>query len=79
MITIKDFAYTVPAAVSAGSRLMVQNKDSTAHTVTLAGGASGKVIVQAGASATLTAPARAGRYPITCDFHGNMQATLVVS
>lgn len=76
-ITIKDFMYTVPASVKGGSILTVVNADSQAHTVTLQGGS--KVTVPGGATTHLTAPSKPGSYPITCDFHGNMHATLVVS
>ncbi len=77
VITIKNFAYTVPASVKAGSTVMVKNADDTAHTVTLKG--SPGLVVQPGATATLTAPAKPGTYAITCDFHGNMKANLVVA
>ncbi len=77
LITIKNFAYTVPASVKAGSTVMVKNADGTAHTVTLKGLPG--LVVQPGATATLTAPAKPGTYAITCDFHGNMKADLVVA
>ena len=77
VLTIKNFMYIVPASVKAGSTVMVKNVDGTAHTVTIKG--SPALIVQPGATATLTAPAKPGTYPITCDFHGNMKADLVVS
>lgn len=76
-IRIKNFMYTVPATVKGGSILTVVNADSQAHTVTVQGGS--KVTVAGGATTHLTAPTTPGRYPITCDFHGNMHATLVVT
>ena len=78
-ITIRNFAYDVPAAVPAGAKIMVVNKDGEAHTVTLGGDAKLKVVVQGNSHATLTAPAKAGSYPVTCDFHGNMHGQLVVA
>lgn len=78
-ITIKNFAYAVPASVAAGAKIMVINKDGEAHTVTLGGDAKVKVVVQGGSNAMLTAPAKAGTYAITCDFHGNMHGQLVVA
>jgi len=78
VITIVDFEYAVPAAVPAGAKVLVTNRDSEAHTVTVQGGGDAKVVVQGGETATFTAPAQAGTYPIVCDFHGNMQAELVV-
>lgn len=78
-ITIKNFAYDVPASVPAGANVMIVNKDGEAHTVTLGGDAKVKVVVQGGSTGMLTAPAKAGNYPITCDFHGNMHGRLVVA
>ena len=77
-ITIKDFTYDVPATVRAGAKVMVVNKDGEAHTVTL-GGTNVNVVIQGGATVKLTAPAKAGKYKIGCDFHGNMAAVLVVT
>ncbi len=77
VLTIKNFMYTVPSSVKAGSTVMVKNADGTAHTVTLKGMPG--LVVQPGATATLTAPAKPGKYSITCDFHGNMKADLVVT
>lgn len=76
-ITIKDFMYTVPATISAGSTITVINSDQVVHTLTLPGGS--KVTVPGGATGHITAPSKPGSYPITCDFHGNMHATLTVS
>lgn len=76
-LTIRDFAYAVPASVHPGAALTVVNKDGEAHTVTVAGGS--RVVVQGGATATLRAPSKPGTYKISCDFHGNMQGDLLVS
>jgi plastocyanin len=76
-IRIKNFMYAVPSSVKAGSALTVINDDNQAHTVTLQGGS--KVTVPGGSTAQLKAPSKPGSYPVTCDFHGNMHATLVVS
>lgn len=77
-ITIEDFEYGVPATVPAGAEVMVVNKDGEAHTVTL-GGTDVNVVVQGEATVKLTAPAKAGKYKIGCDFHGSMAAELVVT
>ena len=77
MITIKDFAYAVPASVPPGAEVKVVNKDGEAHTVTVAGGS--KVVVQGGSTGMLRAPMKAGTYKLSCDFHGNMHADLLVS
>ena len=76
-LTIRDFAYAVPASVHPGAALTVVNKDGEAHTVTVAGGS--RVVVQGGATATLHAPSKTGTYKISCDFHGNMHGDLLVS
>ena len=76
-LTIRDFAYAVPASVHPGATLTVVNKDGEAHTVTVAGGSG--VVVQGGATATLRAPFKPGTYKISCDFHGNMHGDLLVS
>ena len=76
-ITIRGFAYAVPASVPPGAAMTIVNKDGEAHTVTVAGGS--KVVVQAGMTATLRAPAKPGTYKLSCDFHGNMHGDLLVS
>jgi plastocyanin len=38
-----------------------------------------EVRVESGATATLTAPAKAGNYPYTCSFHPQMKGMLVVA
>jgi plastocyanin len=76
-ITIAGFDYDVPASVEAGAQVQVVNEDAEAHTVTLRGGGA-SLVVQAGSTATLTAPSRAGSWEIVCDFHAGMTDTLVV-
>jgi plastocyanin len=78
LITIKDFAFAVPAAVPAGATVQVKNDDTEAHTVTAdAGGFD--VMVAPGATATFTAPAMPGSVPFHCTYHSNMHGVLVVS
>jgi plastocyanin len=76
-ITIKSFAYAVPASVAPGATLTVINDDSVAHTFTLKSANVDKN-VDGGAKVTVTAPKSAGTYAITCDFHPNMHGNLVV-
>jgi len=76
-ITIKGFAYTVPASVTPGAKLSVTNNDGVAHTFTLKS-AKVDVNVAANGKATVTAPTAPGSYAITCDFHPNMHGNLVV-
>lgn len=78
-VTIKDFAYEVPSPVKGGTEVTVTNEDNETHSVTLGGGAKARVVVQGGATVTFAAPTKAGTYPISCDFHGNMHGELVVS
>ena len=77
LITIKDFKYTLPASVAPGAKVTVKNEDSQNHTVTSAG-AFDVNVTGGGGTATFTAPSKAGSYPISCTFHANMKATLVV-
>ena len=67
----------MPASVSPGAQVKVVNKDGEAHTVTVAGGS--KVVVQGGSTGMLRAPVKPGTYKLSCDFHGNMHAALLVS
>jgi plastocyanin len=76
-ITISDFAFTTPDSVSPGATVTVDNKDSTAHTVTADGGGSFDDQANAGIS-TFTAPDKPGSYPFHCNFHPGMHGTLVV-
>jgi len=77
-ISIKDFIFTVPASVPAGASITVTNNDSEAHTVTSKDGGFDVKVAGRGGTAQLTAPAKAGSYKLTCDFHANMAGTLVV-
>jgi plastocyanin len=79
MITINNFAFTVSGPAAAGSAVRVSNTDSTAHTVTADSGSSFNVTVQPGASATFTAPGKAGTYKFHCSFHSDMHGTLTVT
>lgn len=77
-ISIKDFMFTVPASVPAGASITVTNNDNEAHTVTSKDGGFDVKVAGHGGTAQLTAPAKAGSYALTCDFHANMMGTLVV-
>ncbi|MGN6608989.1 MAG: cupredoxin domain-containing protein [Jatrophihabitans sp.] len=78
MITIKDFAYGVPASVRPGSVVRVTNSDQVAHTVTADQGSAFDAAVDPGGSATFKAPNKPGRYKFHCTYHSNMHGTLVV-
>ncbi|HEV7524433.1 MAG TPA: cupredoxin domain-containing protein [Acidimicrobiia bacterium] len=63
--------------VKAGSTVTVKNTSSSQHTVTQDGGGF-KVTIDAGKTATFTAPA-AGSYKFHCNIHNFMKGTLTVS
>jgi plastocyanin len=77
-ITIQNFGFT-PLTVKPGATITVTNKDPVDHTVTADSGNAFNVPVAAGASATFTAPAKAGTYAYHCTIHPSMHGTLVVS
>ncbi|RNE67450.1 cupredoxin domain-containing protein [Cryobacterium tepidiphilum] len=78
MITIKNFAYDVPATVAPGATIMVTDADGTSHTITADDGKAFDLPVPGGGSATFTAPMKPGSYPFHCTYHANMHGVLVV-
>ena len=68
--------HTTP--VKAGSTATVKNDTDTTHTVSQDGGGF-DVTVDAGKTATFTAPAAAGSYKFHCNIHSFMRATLTVT
>ena len=79
-VGIKDFMFQPgDPTVAPGTKITVTNNDSTAHTMTAT---KGKVFdtgdIAAGASATFTAPSKAGDYPYDCTIHPFMTGTLTV-
>ena len=64
--------------VKAGSTVTVRNDASVTHTVTADGAGGFNVTVDAGKTATFTAPA-AGTYPFHCNIHSSMHGTLTVT
>ncbi|QYF91052.1 cupredoxin domain-containing protein [Arthrobacter sp. PAMC25284] len=77
-ITIKDFAYEMPASVAPGATITVTNEDTAPHTVTAKDGGAFNAQVAAGETATFTAPEEPGEYAIICTFHPRMSGTLIV-
>jgi plastocyanin len=77
-ITIDDaFAFKV-TPVAAGSTVTVKNDSSSQHTVTE--DTSGfNVTIDAGKTATFTAPDKAGTYKFHCNIHNFMKGTLTVT
>lgn len=79
VVTIKNFAYEVPASVQPGAMVKVTNSDQVAHTVTADQSDSlFNVTVDPGGSATFAAPSKPGSYKFHCTYHSNMHGTLVV-
>lgn len=77
-ITIKNYGFLVSGPVDPGERITVRNDDNVAHTVTADADAMFNVTVPASATATFTAPDKAGSYPFHCDYHAEMHGTLIV-
>jgi plastocyanin len=78
-ITIANFAFAKGATAKAGSTVTATNNDTTAHTVTSDDGSSFNVRVEAGKTATFTAPSKAGTYKFHCNIHSTMHGTLKVT
>ena len=78
VITIKNYGFSGPASVKPGASITVKNEDSVNHTVTADSGGAFDVTVNAGGSATFTAPTKPGSYPYHCSFHAEMHGTLTV-
>ena len=76
-VTIKDFAFMIPGPVKAGGTITVRNDDSEIHTFTLDG--KNPLPVPGHSTATRTAPTQPGKHQVTCDYHGDMHATLTVT
>ncbi|WP_083266752.1 cupredoxin domain-containing protein [Arthrobacter sp. U41] len=77
-ITIRDFAFEVPASVKPGVMVTVTNADSAPHTLTAKSEGGFDVEVQAGGTVVFEAPQDPAEYGITCTFHPQMSGTLVV-
>jgi plastocyanin len=76
-VTMGNFMYAMPSSVAPGARIAIYNADNVAHTLTIT--SAGIDVVVAGNSAGyFTAPATPGSYAITCDYHADMTATLLV-
>ena len=76
-VTIKDYAFMIPGPVKAGGTITVRNDDSEIHTFTLDG--KNPLSVPGHSTATRTAPTQPGNHQVTCDYHGDMHATLTVT
>lgn len=74
--TISNFAFSLPAGLTAGTPFTVTNDDGTTHTFTNPDGAF-DVTVPAGGTAEVTVAA-AGTYQVVCKIHSSMSATLTI-
>lgn len=78
VITIKDFAFEVPASVKPGSMVTVTNADNAPHTITAKDKGAFDEEVPGGATVIFQAPDAPGEYGLICTFHPQMKGTLVV-
>ncbi|MBT2467198.1 cupredoxin domain-containing protein [Streptomyces sp. ISL-66] len=80
-VRIQDFKFTpAEVKVTAGAKITVTNEDSAPHTLTATEGyAFDTGTIEAGKSATFTAPSKPGSYPFFCSIHPQMKGTLIVS
>ena len=78
VITIRGFAYEVPASVKPGAMVTVTNADNAPHTLTAKDKSGFDVEVPAGATVSFKAPDAPGEYGIICSFHPQMTGTLVM-
>jgi plastocyanin len=78
VITMQNTAFNVAGPVKAGATVNIKNNDPFTHTVTSDDGTSFNVSVDAGKTATITAPSKPGAYKFHCNIHSNMHATLTV-
>jgi plastocyanin len=79
-ITIKNMKYSGSLSVKAGTKVTVVNHDAVPHTLTSkTKGKFTTATINAGESATFTAPKTAGKYPFGCNFHPSMAGTLTVT
>ena len=77
-ITIDSGFKFTSTAVTAGSTVTVQNNSNAMHTVTSDESGKFNVSIDAGKTATFTAPA-AGTYKFHCNIHNFMKGTLTVT
>ena len=77
-ISISNFTFNTPPTVPAGATIAVKNSDPAEHSVTADSGNAFNVDVEAGETATFTAPSQPGTYPYHCSYHPMMHGTLVV-
>lgn len=77
-VTVDNFAYDVPATVSPGATVVVDNVDVETHTLTAKGDGGFAVTVPVDGQGTFVAPTAPGDYPFNCLLHGGMEGVLTV-
>ena len=79
-ITMKEYKFD-PAelTVKPGATIKITNKDAIEHNFVDSKNGINSGDIKGGATATVTAPAKAGTYPYICTYHPAMTGTLVVS
>ena len=77
-ITVKDFQFVSSIPVKAGATVTVKNDGPSTHTVTADTTGGFNVTIDAGKTATFTAPSAAGEYKFHCSIHPQMHGTLTV-
>jgi plastocyanin len=77
-VTIQNYAFS-PAklTVKVGTKIIVTNKDQTAHTLTAQSGAFDSGTIQPNKTMSFTVK-KAGVYPFYCQFHAFMTGTMTV-
>lgn len=78
VITIRDFAYIIPASVRPGSMVTVTNADDASHTLTAKDQGGFDIEAPGGGTVIFQAPQTPGEYGFICTFHPQMKGMLVV-
>jgi plastocyanin len=79
VIVIRDFAFLIPLTVAPAAVITVRNDDSAPHTLTADDGGFDTGVISPGGTATITAPAEPGSYPLHCAIHPFMTGALTVA
>jgi plastocyanin len=77
-ITIQNLKFT-SITVKPGATVTVKNEDTTTHTSSADNGEWNTGNIDAGSSATFTAPTKPGSYKFHCTIHTFMTGTLTVA
>ncbi len=78
-LTVSDFAFDPTCLrVTAGSRLTIDNRDASAHSFTVSGGAIDETLESETAEEIRLDALEPGTYAFNCRFHPPMTGTLVV-